>query len=542
MPDNDADIPGSAEEPPIPVEPVELFVDKDDEVVKAVDLQHRAVQGSLATAINVVVSTPTAAVGTVIVARLLQPSAYGRLAYLSIALTLTLSASDFGMNAGLVQWGAASAARRDKAATAYLTSSGNGFRLLVQLPVLLVVGLILIRTQPAWVQETFVLAMVMSVATAGATVVMTLQNRTAPLAVLAMISNVVVQVGIVAAAWRWRAPGPVWVVRLAIGVAFAAYPIFLVDRADRRQALWPRLPRKIPDGFWRFALLSWAGGLLVLLVYSRSEVFVLSYYHQSRNLGIFALGFGLSQQLTTPVDAMLGPLLPASAALLSAHPARAERALLRGLRFSSLMCGGIAAMLIPAVYFVVPLVYGSGYHEVAGIFLVLGLISTLQSVSHPINALYTARRRAGVILGVNGATLVVDGAVAVGLIPLLGAWGAVVANSTTQIVSSAWFAFLEFRHYDIRGTTLLLVWRSWFLGAVSLGIALLAGRVSPYGDPIVRAALAAVVGGLAYVLLIRSFGGVLDDDDRAVILRVVPARVRGLLDAVASVVSVRPGS
>jgi O-antigen/teichoic acid export membrane protein len=532
--DND-DTPGVPEEQP----PVEMFPDKDDDVVKAVDLQHRAVKGSLATAINVVISTPTAALGTVIVARLLQPSGYGRLAYLSIAITLALAASDFGMNSGLVQWGAASEARRDKAGTSYLMSAGTGFRLLVQLPVLVLVGLVLIHNQPAWVQETYVVATVMSVAAAGATVLLTVQNRTAPLAVLAMISNVVVQIGIVAAAWRWRAPGPVWVVRLAIGALFAAYPIFLVERADRRRALRPRLPRKMPEGFWRFALLAWAGGLLILLVYSRSEVFVLGYYHQARNLGIFALGFGLSQQLTTPVDAMLGPLMPASAALLSVHPASAERALLRGLRFSSLMCGGIAAVLIPPVYFVVPLIYGSGYGQVAAIFLVLGLVSTLQSVSHPINALYAARRKAGVVLGVNGATLVIDGVVALGLVPLLGAWGAVVANSTTQIVVSACFAFLEFRHYDIRKSTLVMVGRSWLLGAVALGIALSAGLLSPFGNPIVEAALSAVTGGLAYLVLIRCFGGVLDDADRAVILRVVPIRLRSVLDTLASVVSVR---
>jgi O-antigen/teichoic acid export membrane protein len=507
---------------------------EDTGVVERAELQRRAVKGSVATALHVALAIPTAAVATAVVARLLQPEAYGQLAYYTIAATIAIAVTDLGLSYALVQWGAAAEANDDRERTAFLLSSGTGYRLLAQLPLLAVFGFVLLRGQPACV-----LATVLTVAAGGGSLARSVQNRTASLAGLAVVGNIAVQVGVVLAAWKLRAPAQVWAVRLLVAAVVPLWSLAMLDRRYRRAALTPRVPRRMPAGFWRFSLFMWAAGLVTLLVYSRSEVFILKLYDRVEDLGRFALAFGLSQQLTTPVDAMLGPLLPASAALLEAHPDQARRALVRGLRFSSLLSGAIAAVLLPSVYTVVPAVYGERFAQVSSLFLVLGLVSTMQSVCNPANALLLARRRAPTIFGISGGTLVLDMLVALLLVPVMGAWGAVAANASAQALSSYLFVRSELRAQQFGFRAGLAAARSWFLGVAAFLVALGVAVLSPTGVRLVDAVIVAAVGGLTYLGLIRLGHGVLEEDDKAALLGAMPAALRPLCAAFAGLVSRR---
>ncbi len=517
----------------------ELVAGIEDGVITRTNLQHRVVKGSVTTAIHVIVSTPLAAVATAITARLLKATAYGRVAYLTIAATIAISVTDFGCTYAFTQWGAAAEAKGDRTRTQLLLSSSTGFRVLIQMPLLIVFGLVLLRRDAMWIRETYILSVILTVTAAGANLALSIENRSAALATMAMISNLFVQVAVVIVAWKLRAPAPIWVMRLLVGSVVPLYSIALLDRRYRRAVVRPRLPRGMPAGFWRFAIVIWGAGLVTLLVYSRSEVFVLAYYHRARELGIFALAFGLSQQLTTPVDAMLGPLLPASAALLAAHPDHASRAMMRGLRYSGFLSGAIAAILLPAVYFVVPSIYGGDFAQAKLIFLALGLVSTGQSVSSPVNALLLARRRAKTIFGISGASLIVDGAVAFALIPFIGAWGAAIANACSQVVSGYLFIRAEFKAQESRLRDGVVAARGWMFGVVALGAALVAGQLSPIASPLFKAPLAAIIGALVFLGAIRSTGGLLTADDCSALALALPQRLRPTIDRTSSLVMVR---
>ena len=162
--------------------------------------------------------------------------------------------------------------------------------------------------------------------------------------------------------------------------------------------LQPRLPRSLGKPFWRYSLASWASGLVGLLVFSRSEIFLLQAFNQPEALGLFALAFGLSQQITAPVDAMLHPLTPAVAGLLSEWPERAAQAFERSTRVSALLSGGVAAVVVPTLVFAVPLIYGDAFESAAWLFVPLALVSAFQSVNNPVLAFVNARQRGGLIL------------------------------------------------------------------------------------------------------------------------------------------------
>lgn len=474
---------------------------------------------------------------TAVVARLLQPSAYGYLAYLTVAATIGVAVTDLGLTYALVQWGAAADAAGERERTAFLLSSGTGYRLCIQLPLLAVFGVLLLHGQPAWILEIYLLATVLTAVAGGGTLALSVKNQATSLALLAVIGNVAIQFSVILAAWRLRAPADVWAVRLLAASVVPLWSLAMIDGRYRKAAVIPRLPRGLPAGFWRFSLYMWGAGLVTLLVYSRSEVFVLRLYGQAENLGRFALAFGLSQQLTTPVDAMLGPLLPASAALLSAHPEQARRALVRGLRFSSLLSGAIAATLLPAVFTIIPSVYGRHFAQASSLFLALGLVSTLQSVCNPVNALLLARRRARTILGISGASLMLDGVVALLLVPWIGAWGAVAANAAAQLVSSCLFVRAEFREQAFTLREGLSASRSWFVALVAFVAAIVAATIAPTGIRWIDAPIVAGVGAATYAGLLRLVGGALDSDDQTALLGALPTRLKPVFASIMKVIS-----
>src|SRR6202022_2987073 len=83
-----------------------------------------------------------------IVARILQPSGYGILAFLTIAYAAALAVAELGMPYAMVQWGAAADARGNGDAARDLISRSVGFRLLVQYPATALVGVWLLLAHP----------------------------------------------------------------------------------------------------------------------------------------------------------------------------------------------------------------------------------------------------------------------------------------------------------------------------------------------------------------------------------------------------------
>lgn len=502
------------------------------------ELQRRAITGSVWTVIHVLIYVPTAFVANAVVAHSLGVSRYGHLAFLTAALGLALLFADFGFTSAAIQKGSrAEAGGRRNEADGLLRRS-LGFQAIVEFPITVAVAIWLTRSSSWWEVVTLLVAVFLTRVLSGATLSITIENRTAVAARLAIGVNLVVQCATVTTALLSGSPSAVLVVRTLVAGIGLAPTFLLLDPARRKAALRPRLPRGMGGPFWRFALLNWAAGLAALLVFQRSEIFILEAFHQARALGLYSLAFGLGQQITAPVDALLLPLLPAVAGILSEWPAHAYGAFARSTRVSALLCGGIAAAVTPLLVFGVPVIYGHAFGSAAWLFFPLALVSIFQSVNNPVLAFVNARQRGGLRLKANAVALLVDAAIAVALIPEFGAWGAVAAAVLGQLVALVWLVLAEplVRMSPLR--EVLRLYRPFLAGLAVAAIVLPLGVELRHLSALLASLGAGSLGIVLYVLTIRITRSGLTAEDVDALVQAVAAPFQrwlsGLLRTVTS--------
>lgn len=497
--------------------------------ISANELQRRAVAGSAWTAIHVAIGIPIAFAANAIVARSLGVSDYGRLALLTTSLLLMFSLANFGFAAALVQVGSRAEASGRRTEADDLLRRSLGFHMIVELPILVVVAVALTRAEPLWEAVFVITGVTLACVLSGAAFSLTIENRTAAAARVAIGVNLVLQAAAVTAAALTKSPSAVWAVRTVVPAVALVASFALLDARRRKAVLQLRLPRGLGKPFWRFALFSWGSGFVAALVVSRSEIFLLQAFDRVEALGLFALAFGLSQQITAPADAMLHALLPATAGVLAAYPERAPKAFERSTRVSALICGAIAAALVPAFVLAVPLIYGDSFRRAAWLFVPLAVISILQSVNNPVIAFANARQRGGLLLAAFGAALTVDVAVALMLIPPFGAWGGVAANVSGQVVGLVWLASAEPLVRAAGSRMLFRLYAPFLIGlAIGGGAIALAHAIRPASGIL---GLPAVCGAAAviYVLGVRSSGLGLTMDDHDALMGAVATAARPVL-------------
>ena len=475
------------------------------------ELQRRAISGSFWTAAHTVISVPIAFAVNAVVARVLGPAEYGGLAFLMLVLAIATQVSNAGVSDATIQWGVASAVRGKHEEVARVVAGSLGYHVLVQLP-LLAATVVLLARQNGAVAAVLVLAVALPCVFGSAALMISIENRTAMGAKLAMLSNLLVQAGILISAVTTESPTWVWAVRTLAGSLLLPLNLLVLDRWGRSVARQIRLPRKAPQGFWRFGLLTMATGLVSLLVFSRSEIIFLQWFDDAAAVGLFALAFGVAAQLTAPVDALMGPLIPAIAGLVAAHPDQVDRGRERALRAASFLSGCILAGVVPTLVTLLPSVYGEDFADARVAFFVLAIASSLQSVCNPIIAFQTARRRAGLLLRINVGALIVDVILAVALIPAFGLLGALVANVSAQLVVFVWLVIGEATERGQSPLSIVRPMSAWPVGLV----AALAALILPswIGLPMAASVPTALVMGLLiYVLGVRTMrAGMLDSD------------------------------
>jgi O-antigen/teichoic acid export membrane protein len=490
------------------------------------ELQRRAIAGSLWTALHVIVYLPVAFVANAIIARALGVTAYGHLAFLTVAIALAIPFSNLGFSTAVIQRGSSAEASGRRHEADDLLRRSFGFYLTVELPILVFIVAALTRGDPWWEVSAVGAAVLSTCLFSAAALSITIENRTAAAAKLSIGLNLVVQIATVCTALLTASASAVWAVRTLIPALGLALNLLLLGR-DRRQAVLTfRLPRALGRSFWRFALLSWVAGLVALLVFSRSEIFLLEAYDQPEALGLFALAFGLSAQITAPADALIHPLLPAVAGIVASWPERAREAFERSTRVTALVCGAIAAVIVPTLVFAIPVIYGQGFHSASWLLIPLALVSTFQSANNPVNAFINARERAGLRLKAYLVALLFDIAIATALIPKIGAWGAVAAAVAGQLIAIGWLAAAEpfLRELGVVGTVRL--YRAFLIGVAVAGIALGAGALLQRWPDLVSAVAACGLGTGLYAFGIWVSRSGLPSGDRNALVEAMPVRVQ----------------
>lgn len=490
-------------------------------------LQDAALRGAAWTMIHTLVSVPIAFLVNVLLAQVLAPEGYGRLAFLTTLITLTTSVLALGLAPAMIQFGAKLHAIGRTADVMGILSSAQGFRLLVVAPAVTILVLLLVDVPWALLTLAVAFGVWLPAILNSAPIALTIENRTAANAQVVLVSNLVVQGGVVVAVLWIGTADSVWAARVVLSTLGLGPALWLMTRPYRRAILHPRLPTRFPPGFWRFAVPTGIAGLIGELAVSRTEVFFLEWLSTSTAVGLFALAFGVSNHVFAPAQTLTGPLVPAVSGLREVGQDKVARAFLRTLRASSTITALLIAGSVPALTFLVPVLYGHEFRAAAPAVLVLGIVGGFAVISGPLSAFVLARLSARLFLIANSIALVVDVGLALALIPAAGLWGAVIASGAGTMTRLGILFVGESRDLRLRLPSALMAIAPIGLAAVICVLAWLTVGLMPLNS----IWQATVAGGLTVSMLLLAMRaantGLLRADAEA-LLAIVPPRLAPL--------------
>lgn len=528
-----------------PIEPVDVPRATDptdtETLVTASGLQSSAMRASLWTAIQAMIGLPLSVVVNLVVARTLGPHGFGLVASYMAAYGLVLIVLNAGISDATIQWGAAAYARGDRTELLAICRRCAGFHLLFEAPLSIVAALFLLRHESLTTQVVAAVAIALTMACGTTTVALTAVSMNTRLAKLNIVVGFSIQLAVLTAAVQSHAPGPTWAARIALSTLAPLGAVLLAPADIRRATFAPLIPRGWPPGFARYGVRTLVAGLVTTLVFSRCEILVLDAYGETASAGLFALAAGLASQMTAPVDAMLGPLIPAAASLVEIGRERAAPAVLKGIRLSALATAPIATLAIPSLAVLTPVLYGGRFASTGALLVSLAAVSCLQSVLHPVTAFVAALRRPLLVLAINAAALAADLLLVVALVPAFGAVGAVVGNSAGQLISlavSLWVLranlSLGLREAASALIPFVGVAAASITGAV-LGIVLRDHGASAVLAAVAGVAFATVVGAV----VARAAGGIVTNTDLAGVQSALPRAAAPVVSTVGALGLVR---
>lgn len=480
------------------------------------ELQARAVKGALWTGIHTMVSLPLAFAVNILVARVLGVADYGRLAYLTTLITIAGVIAGMGVTTALVQFGSKAHAAGDTTEVRRLLSGAQGFRLMVVGPVVALVVVSLVQVDWWLLAVTLLFGIGAPALLGNAHPALTIENRTDRSAQVTMVGNVVVQAAVVLAVLKLGTPDAVWSARVVATGILLALPLLVISAQYRRAVLRPSVPWRLPRRFWAFAVPTGVAGILGALVSNRTEVVLLDLFADERAMGLFGLAFGLAGHVYAPAQAFIGPLVPAVSALSAVDSGSLRRAFHRTTRAGGAVGGLLVAGALPALAVLVPVIYGQDFAPASDLLMIIGIGSALLLVGAPHQAFLMARLGGGRLLWINLTNLAVNLAVALVLIPFVGALGAALACATAFVARTLMLTVGEARALGLGMRSVL-----GSLGAMLLAVVLATGLwlVARVLDTpqIPLAVLLVVVGTGLYAAglkLLRT--GLTDDDARAI--------------------------
>lgn len=510
----------------------------DDGALGSDQLQDRAVKGAAWTMLHTVVSLPIAFLVNLLLARVLAPEGYGRLAFLTTLIAIVGGLIALGLSTAMIQFGskAHAAGRTDEVRR--ILSASQGFRLLIVAPVLTLLVIVLVDVPVALLLLAVAFGVWVPALLDGAPITLFIENKTAVGARIAMASNLLVQVGVVVVVLWLGTADSVWAARTVLTAGGIGLALLAISPRYRSAVLRPRLPRGFPAGFWKFALPTGAAGMIGELALSRTEVLYLTWWSTAEAAGLYALAFGLAGHIFAPAHALTGPLLPAISGIHEVDPTRVVEAFARTVRASCTIISLLTATALPALVVLVPTLYGDAFAEAAPAVLVLGIVGALMVVTGPVSAFVLARLSSRVFLHAHTAALGVNLLAALVLIPTFGMWGAVIANAAAALTQLGVLLVSEQRDLQMSLVSLVTNMLPVFIGAVACSAGWAASRALST-HAIGEATVAALVAVLLLFLGLRAMNSGLDSGDASAILRVSPLRLQPLVGVLLSVITRR---
>lgn len=485
-------------------------------------LQERAASGALWTLMHTALAVPIAFGVNVLLARVLGVADYGRLALLTTVIGIASTVVSSGVGSALTQFGSKAHAAGRFSEVRGLLSGNQGFRLFCSAPFLTLIVILVVDLSPPLMAVALIFGVWVPAFAAGAPASLTLENRTASAARLAILTNILIQATVVAVLLVAPSAETVWAARIVfLGLsALMALPLMRPDY--RRASLVPTSPFRLPREFWRFALPVGAAGVVSTLALSRSETVLLEWLSTPTALGLYAMAFGLAGHIFAPAQALVNPLIPAISGLREVDVTAIGRAYTRTLRICGTICGFLLAAGAPALALLVPLIYGEAFSDADALVLSLAIVAGLTLVTYPMEAFVTARLKGASILRVNVLSLILGVLVALVLIPTVGVWGAVAAKLVIALTRLGTFLVLEGESFGVSTRESLLSLSGFFLAIVS-SCASYSSAMLWFSDQRLTAALFAfTIGAGVYFFILWALRTGLSEGDRELLVSRFP--------------------
>ena len=202
----------------------------------------------------------------------------------------------------------------------------------------------------------------------------------------------------------------------------------------------------------------------------------------------------------------------------------------RVVRASSTVISVVCGVALPAFAVLVPTFYGQDFSAAAPLLVVLGIAGAALAAGGPVLAFTMGRLSSGRMLAANATALAIDVGLAMALIPVLGVWGAVIANLAGALSR---LVLLIRAEIDALGLGWLRLANQALPALLAMPIAAacwLVGDGLASLPAIPTALVVGIIGLTALVVGLRTTRCGLTERDRQVVLNTVP---RGLAPATA---------
>jgi O-antigen/teichoic acid export membrane protein len=471
--------------------------------------------GSLWTAGSTVASAILSAASTVIVARALDSTVFGRYNYLFYIVVLVTKLADFGITARITN------------ALVIALPLGQLARVRAEMRLLLRFGLV-----KAVALAIFVAALLhrdpvaaaiggvgtfLQIATSALSTAILAQKRFRLLSLAALgvtVAQSVLTSWVALATSSAELTLAVFlggqVVTAVIGIAFAPWSVIWGKVASKRV-----LPSRRDNLSAQLAL--YAFGVCQLIVFGKSETIVLGYTDQAVALGLFAIATTVAARATLLMDSLHGALLPGIGEASTRDREAVGRAYSTSIRFSSLLVLITALVLGPPLVVYGPVILGADGAAVQIACAVTLAGSLLQSFVYPLTVVASVevQRRAIMIPSVIGAA--VDVAAAVALVPAYGIYGAMTASVLAAVTYAGILCWIV----EIPPSARRTLWEQSARVVAIVGLlAVLGGATAQWSH---GAAVAAVGFGVVVAYAAAAYGsGVLVPSDLAALKAAIP--------------------
>jgi O-antigen/teichoic acid export membrane protein len=258
--------------------------------------------------------------------------------------------------------------------------------------------------------------------------------------------------------------------------------------------------------------------ILGIVVWDRSEIFVLKHFSAVTELAFYSLAFNIVRQMLMVPRVFVWAV---SARLFAEHgrtPARGAELTATSMRYLALFsipaCLGLAALAAP----VVCVLYGSRYLPAVPVLAVVASLSVLRSLSMPAQDLVMVADRQALLLWWAVGLALLNIMLDLWWIPAAGAMGAAWANGTAQTIGAIGLLAYASRRLNLKVPWSAVGWA--LLASTPMAVAVL---VIVAVLPPLAAIAAALPAGVAVYLVALRWLGVFGPVDRARFLALVPA-------------------